>query len=152
MYRLRVIQWLAVVAASLAAAAFPLSAPATTGGEVVVNIGGIASATGQIGCALFPAGAGFPMDNTGARQVWIPAESAGVTCRFADVPEGRWAVSVSHDLNGNRKVDTNFFGIPSEAWGVSNNIRPTMRAPRFEEASFSVTSGQPMTIDIRVAK
>jgi uncharacterized protein (DUF2141 family) len=47
-------------------------------------------------------------------------------------------------------VDANFLGIPTEAWGVSNNVRPALRAPRFEEASFKVASGQSVTLEIRV--
>ncbi len=121
------------------------------GADVVVRVSGIASSTGEIGCALFPAGPAFPMDASGARQVWVKADAAGVSCRFDGVAEGSWAVSVSHDLNGNRKVDTNFFGIPTEAWGVSNNVRPSLRAPRFDEAAFKVAAAA-VELDIKVAK
>lgn len=129
-------------------AAVPVHA---AGADVVVRVSGIASSTGEIGCALFQAGPAFPMDASGARQIWLKADAAGVTCRFDGVAEGNWAVSVSHDLNGNRKVDTNFFGIPTEAWGVSNNVRPSLRAPRFDEAAFKVAA-TPVELDIRVAK
>ena len=120
--------------------------------EVVVNVSGMSSAEGQIGCALFSGPEGFPMDNTKARVQWHPADPGGVTCRFADVPDGSHAVSVAADLNGNRKLDTNFLGIPKEPWGVSNNVRPGLRAPRFEEAAFTVSSGRDRTIDLRVAR
>jgi uncharacterized protein (DUF2141 family) len=102
---------------------------AVSAAEVVVRVSGIAALSGEIGCALFPAGPAFPMDSSGARRIWVPADAKGVVCRFDNVAEGSWAVSVSHDLNGNRKVDTNFLGIPTEAWGVSNNVRPTLHAP-----------------------
>lgn len=120
-------------------------------GDVVVRVGGIAASTGEIGCALFPAGTAFPMDASGARQIWLKADTAGVICRFDGVAEGSWAVSVSHDLNGNRRVDTNVFGIPIEAWGVSNNVRPSLRAPGFDEAAFKVATSA-VELDIRVAK
>jgi uncharacterized protein (DUF2141 family) len=121
-------------------------------GEVTVRVTNIASSQGEVGCALFPAGSTFPMDASSARQIWQKADAAGITCRFDKVQAGSWAVSVSHDLNGNRKVDTNFLGIPTEAWGVSNNSRPTLRAPKFEEAAFKVASGQSVTLDIKVDK
>lgn len=127
-------------------------ATAATSAELVVEVRGIAAAAGEIGCALFAADAGFPMDNSKARQLWVPADAQGVVCRFTDVPEGRWAVSIAHDLNGNRKVDTNLFGLPTEAWGVSNNARPTLRPPRFDEAAFSVTGTAVTTLDIKVAR
>jgi len=120
--------------------------------ELIVNVTGISDAPGQIGCALFKGPQGFPMDSSAARQAWLPADPKGVTCRFADVTDGSYAVSVSHDRNGNKKVDTNFLGIPTEAWGVSNNARPSLRAPRFEEAVFKMADNKDLTIDIRVTK
>lgn len=121
-------------------------------GEIRVRVSNIPSNVGEVGCALFPAGPAFPMDASSARQVWQRADLAGVTCRFDKVSAGSWAVSVSHDLNGNRKVDTNFLGIPTEAWGVSKNARPAFRAPKFEEAAFNVADGQTVLVDIKVDK
>lgn len=130
--------------------ALPLHALAA---DVVVRIGGVTRATGEIGCALFDADKGFPMDNASARALWQPATPDGVICRFADVAAGRYAVSVAYDLNGNRRVDTNVIGLPTEAWGVSNGVRPTLRAPRFDEAAFTVPGGDVETVlDITLAR
>jgi uncharacterized protein (DUF2141 family) len=129
---------------------------AATGGqaaEVVVRVSGLSEPLGQVGCSLFAGAGGFPMDNASARNLWLPAEAKGVTCRFNDVPEGHYSVSVGHDLNGNKRVDTNFIGLPTEQWGVSNNARPTLRAPRFDEAAFKVAAdAKDVVIDIKVAK
>jgi uncharacterized protein (DUF2141 family) len=121
--------------------------------EVVVRITGVSEPLGQVGCSRFASAAGFPMDNSGARVVWQPADTKGVVCRYADVPEGSYAVSIGHDLNGNKRVDTNFIGLPTEQWGVSNNARPSLRAPRFDEAVFKVAAdAKEWVIDIKVAK
>ncbi len=127
-------------------------ASAVSAADIVVKISGIEESRGEIGCALFKGPDGFPMDNSVARQQWQPAQKGEVECRFRDVPDGSYAASASHDLNGNRRVDTNFLGMPQEAWGVSNNVRPTLRAPRFEEAVFQVREGRDQQLDIRVAK
>jgi len=129
-----------------------LVAPAAQAAEIVINVSGVTSATGQIGCSLFASAAGFPMDISGARQVWLAARPEGVTCRFAELADGRYAVSIGHDLNGNKKVDTNLLGIPTEAWGVSGNVRPTLRAPTWDEAAFSVAQGKDVTLTVKVAK
>lgn len=135
-------------------AALALGACSASGAaEVIVRISGLVEPLGQVGCSLFASADGFPMDNSGARNLWLPAEAQGVTCRFADVPAGRYAVSVGHDRNGNKRVDTNFVGLPTEQWGVSNNARPTLRAPRFDEAAIKVAGDvQDVVIDIKVAK
>jgi uncharacterized protein (DUF2141 family) len=121
--------------------------------EVVVRISGLSEPLGQVGCSLFAGPAGFPMDNSSARNLWLSADAKGMNCRFNDVPEGTYAVSIGHDLNGNKRVDTNLFGLPTEQWGVSNNARPMLRAPRFDEASFKVAAdAKDVVIDVKVAK
>ncbi len=120
--------------------------------DVTVRVSGVASNTGQVGCALFRSAEGFPMNPVAATQQWMTASTKGVECRFQDLPGGEYAISVSHDLNGNRSIDTNFFGVPTEAWGVSNNARPLMRAPQWKEAMFAVVDGKDLTLDIKVAK
>lgn len=134
------------------AAALAASLPSSAA-TVVVRVSGVQAPLGQIGCSLFSGEQGFPMDNSAARVSWQPAEAQSVVCRFEAVAEGRYAVSVGHDLNGNRRVDTNLIGLPTEQWGVSNNARPRLRAPRFDEAVFAVpaTAGE-ITLDITVAK
>jgi uncharacterized protein (DUF2141 family) len=122
-------------------------------GELTVNVTGLVAPYGSVGCSLFSAETGFPMDNSRAKTEWVPASGDFVTCRFKDVAPGKFAVSVAHDVNGNRKVDTNFFGIPTEQWGVSNNARPSLRTPRFDEAIFRFAGETPnLSIDITVAK
>jgi uncharacterized protein (DUF2141 family) len=125
------------------------SAPAADA-DVVVVVTGIRSAAGEVGCALFPNARGFPLDLSGAVQQWHAVQLSGVTCRFEGVKPGTYAVAVTHDLNGNHRTDRNFFGIPTEDWGVSNDVRPRMRPPRFEEAAFKVTDGAPVRLTIRV--
>jgi uncharacterized protein (DUF2141 family) len=121
--------------------------------DLVVRVSGIAEPLGQIGCGLFSSPAGFPMDNSRARQLWVPADAKGVTCRFDNLGEGTYVVSIGHDVNNNKKVDTNFVGMPTEQWGVSNNVRPTLRPPRFEEAAFKIAAdAKEIVLDIKVAK
>lgn len=122
------------IGAGLLAAA----APTWAATDLLVRVVGIQAPLGKIGCSLFSDATGFPMDNAGAQQQWVPARAEGVTCRFSGVKPGRYAVAIGHDLNDNRRVDTNLFGLPIEQWGVSNSVRPTLRAPRHDEAAFVI--------------
>lgn len=129
-----------------------LMAAGASATELRVVVTGARSAAGQVGCALYPGERGFPMDPAHAAQLWQPADPNGVVCRFEGLRPGSYAVAVSHDLNGNRRTDTNFLGMPTEDWGVSNNARPTLRAPRFDEAAVQVTDGAPVAIEIRLGR
>lgn len=120
--------------------------------DLVVSVQGVASSTGEVGCALYASAAGFPTDPARSVSSWVKADPAGVQCRFAGLAPGTYAVAVSHDLNGNRRTDTNFLGIPTEAWGVSNNVRPTMRAPTFDEAAIALGAAPTTTITVKVQR
>jgi uncharacterized protein (DUF2141 family) len=55
-----------------------------------------------------------------------------------ELPEGEWAVAITQDLNNNDKIDKNFIGIPTEPYAFSNNFRPTVAAPVFDDCKFTV--------------
>jgi len=129
-----------------------LASPGAQAADLIVAVRGVADARGEIGCALYGSESGFPANPAQATAQWHKAQSPGVDCRFEGVAPGVYAVAVSHDLNGNRKTDTNFLGMPTEAWGVSNNARPGLRAPSFAEAAFRLDDGAAQTIEIRVLK
>ena len=117
---------------------------------LTIHVNNIQTTEGVVGCALFNGPDGYPMEAEKAWSIEVEPAIDSVTCQFDDLSPGIYAVSVSHDVNENGKVDTNFLGIPREAWGVSNNVRPSFRAPNFEEAQFEVRGDT--TIEITVDK
>jgi uncharacterized protein (DUF2141 family) len=68
----------------------------------------------------------------------VTTKSNEVTIEF-EVPYGDYAVAVSHDLNGNGKLDKNLFGYPKEPFGFSNNYKPKLSSPDFSDCKFSYT-------------
>lgn len=64
--------------------------------------------------------------------------SAVVT--FKGVKPGSYAVVAIHDKNGNRKMDTNFLGIPKEKGGFSNNAPASFGPAKFSKAAFTVNA------------
>jgi uncharacterized protein (DUF2141 family) len=120
-------------------------------GDLCVTVDGIDSARGgEVGIALFASGAGYPMDGSKATKTWHKAGASSLTHCFKGLAAGTYAIAVSQDFNGNRLTDTTVFGIPKEPWGVSNNIRPKLRAPRFSECSFTITNSAPQTLSIHI--
>jgi uncharacterized protein (DUF2141 family) len=120
--------------------------------ELTIKVTGIKKNKGDVVCALFKTADGFPMELAKPQTIWLAADTDEVTCKFTEITTGNYAVSVAHDENANKKVDTNFVGMPTEAWGVSNNIRPLMRAPRWHEAQFTLATDEKKTINIQLEK
>ncbi len=123
----------------LASASLVLSSLGYAQTQVTVEVTGLSPAKGQLGCALFANGTGFPRATQGARRTpWQAVSQSRMRCVFDQVTPGQYAVSVSQDMNHNLTLDSNWVGKPTEPWGVSVNLRPAFRAPTFEEAAFDV--------------
>lgn len=68
---------------------------------------------------------------------------------FEGVKKGDYAFSVFHDVNNNKKMDKNFFGIPKEPYAFSNNQKGRFGPPKFEKAKFNVTKDLTVNISIK---
>ena len=49
----------------------------------------------------------------------------------------QYAIAVYQDINGNEKLDSNFFRVPTEPFGFSNNIKPGMLGPSYKKFVFT---------------
>lgn len=80
---------------------------------------------------------------------WAADCASTMVYRIA-IPYGQYAVVVYHDANSNGILDKNGLGVPTEIWGVSNNVRPFLRPPKFRECAIAhTTSRTSITIDIQ---
>lgn len=68
---------------------------------------------------------------------------------FPNLKAGDYAVAAFHDINDNRKMDTNFLGIPKEPIGVSNDAKGRMGPPSFKDAKFAVSGNQTVRISMK---
>ena len=71
-----------------------------------------------------------------------------VTIEVPGLAAGNYAVSVIHDENNNETLDTNTFGIPSEAYGFSNDARGMFGPASFEDSQFQLTTDTSISIDL----
>ena len=74
------------------------------------------------------------------RRVAITGPTA--LCTFEGVAPGAYAIAVMHDENGDGKLDKNFFGVPTEGYGVSNNRTHALRNPSWDESRFVLEPGK----------
>ena len=107
---------------------------------------------GKIQIAVFNNARYFPDNEAGiVLKDAVTVTRAQTTAEVSiDLPEGDYAISVFLDENGNKKLDTNFMGIPTERFGFSNN--PTVRfgVPRFSQCEVRVEdTGANLSINLK---
>jgi uncharacterized protein (DUF2141 family) len=89
----------------------------------------------------------FLKNGTPLRYAIVETKSHKLT-ETVMLPPGEYAVSIYQDLNGNGKMDKNFFGAPSEPYAFSKNYKPTFRAPNFEEVKVVLNMDRKITISL----
>jgi len=106
--------------------------------EVSVIVTGLRNAKGQVLACLTAQPKGFPdcRKDPAAKQAIVPA-AATVRIDFGPVPAGRYAISLIHDENANRKMDMALI-MPKEGYGFSRDAAVTMGPPKFDKAAFEV--------------
>jgi uncharacterized protein (DUF2141 family) len=124
--------------------------PPPSTGSVSVDVASFRNEKGSLGCRLFASAAGFPEAKGGLPFAQSYAKITGTSgrCIFKNVPAGNYAVAVLHEENLNGKLDTNFFGAPTEGYGVSNNKTYAMSAPKWDESKFVVGAGQEVRLAV----
>jgi uncharacterized protein (DUF2141 family) len=78
----------------------------------------------------------------------VDINSSTLKVIFKNIPKGVYAISLFHDKNGNGELDRNLFGVPTEGYGFSNNIRHMLRGANFEESKFELNEDREIVINI----
>jgi uncharacterized protein (DUF2141 family) len=114
--------------------------------NLTVNISGLESNKGMLLVGLYNKKEHFLKQQFKGDIVKIENKKSVVI--FKNLPKGEYAVSFVHDENDNKKMDKNFFGIPKEEYGCSNNAKGFMGPPKYDDAKFQLSENKTIIIKI----
>jgi uncharacterized protein (DUF2141 family) len=125
-------------------------AESTTSLTVVVN--GIRNQTGEICLRVYNSEKGFP-DNAKSEVKSGCTKITGNSIKqvFSGLKPGNYAVAVVDDQNGDHKLNKDFFGIPKEGFGISQNptVSISTGTPKFKNSSFKVDKNTTINIFLK---
>jgi len=110
-----------------------LSAQTAPSCNLRVRVTGLRNAKGVVRLTLFR-----DAEVVETRELQIDPATLTVKVGFEKLPQGIYAVNLFHDENNNGKMDTNFVGMPTEGYGMSNNPKKRMGKPGFDETNFQI--------------
>jgi uncharacterized protein (DUF2141 family) len=117
---------------------------------VVVN--GIQNKRGDVCFRVYNSEKGFPLSNSSEVQSGC-TKITGTSVKkvFSGLKPGTYAVAVVDDQNGDRKLNKDFFGIPTEGFGISRNPIVSIQTgtPKFRNASFKLTKNTTINITMK---
>jgi uncharacterized protein (DUF2141 family) len=120
-------------------------------GRVTVEIVGLHSAQGRVLVAMYCGEEGFPSEfkKTCANKV-VNAQKGRMRVQFDAVPAGEFAISMFHDENSNKTLDTNFLGMPKEGWGTSRDAKANFGPPSYSDARVLLAAGEHKQVVVHV--
>jgi uncharacterized protein (DUF2141 family) len=119
--------------------------------KLTVLVVGAKASTGQAIASLFSSPDNYLKEPV-LKHVMPINDAGGAQFVFSELKAGKYAVSVVYDEDGDGKLNTGFFGIPSEPVGFSNNAKGAFGPPSFHKASFVFPESEKISIILRQAK
>lgn len=77
------------------------------------------------------------MKGKGIMDAETEIKDGKVTITFENVLPGEYAILAMHDANDNKRMDFQENGMPTESFGISNNVM-AMGPPQYDDAKFKV--------------
>lgn len=124
---------------------FGQSEAQTQTGKIIVQVKGFKNNDGKARLLIFSEKEKefFPKEKDKAYAKFIvPIVDNQVLFTFENLPYGYYAISVHHDEDNNNKVNSNFFGIPNEGLGASNDAKGFFGPPSFDKAKVKLNEDQ----------
>ncbi len=118
-------------------------------GNLTIKITGFENDKGDCWFALDNSEEVYESDDSVFIGKILPIKNNQVIVEIDSLKYGYYAIKVFHDENSNRKLDTDFLGIPTEDYGYSNNVSAWFGAPSWERAKFFFNQKE-MTIEISI--
>ena len=108
--------------------------------DLAIEVHGIQSSDGQLYVAVHSPESAETFPAADGMFAGLSHRARAGTLRFVlrDLPAGRYAISAFHDENGNRELDTNPSGIPTEGYGFANDPNTELGPADFEAAAVEV--------------
>lgn len=130
-------------ALALAAAAV-LAAPAVHAqealGDLALSFPALKTAQGKVMIAVYDSAQGWSSGKP-VRVATASAADAAPGAKIVALPPGTYAVRAFQDVDGDGKMGTNPFGLPTEPFGFSRDAQPNMGPPSFDAAAFELKAG-----------
>jgi uncharacterized protein (DUF2141 family) len=117
-------------------------------GDLEVTIRGIESEQGQLMVAVVNSEAAFNGETPAVLSLLIAPRQGNLSFSTDALPDGAYGIRVMHDENGNGDMDANMVGMPTEAWGFSNNAMGNFGPPTWADIRFELGGETNMTIDL----
>jgi len=118
--------------------------------NLTVTISGFENDHGDVRLALVNSEETYKSKIPAEDRLVSGIENNTATFKIENLDYGEYAIKVFHDEDQDGELDKTFLGLPTEAYGFSNNARGTFGPPDYDEAKFVISQKEvEMTIIVK---
>lgn len=131
-----------LTAVAMAGASFSAAAVAqNAGSSLTVTFTGIEEKQGAIMGVLVYSEAAYDGKAAPVRPLMVSIDKAEVVAMIDGLAPGTYAIKLFQDVDGDGKMGTNPYGMPTEPFAFSNNAQGNMGPAKWTDAKFDVKVG-----------
>ena len=116
--------------------------------DLNVKITNIKEVNGHLEIGVYNNPELFPKVDQQYKVFYIKVTASNMNYTIKGLKHGQYALAIFHDLNSDTICNRNIMGIPTEKYGFSNNVRPFLSAPSFEDAAINLNSKKTIIIQL----
>ena len=116
---------------------------------LTIAVSNVTAAEGRVMIQIMSSEAEFKGDAPAIASIMQRAQPGEMSFTTTNLPAGEYAIRVMHDINDNDKLDSNFVGMPTEPWGMSNNARGNFGPPRWQDVKFDLQGEVTQSIELK---
>jgi len=116
--------------------------------NLTISITNIENNFGILNIGVFNHKDSFPVKGKEYRTAKVEASQDTVFVIIRNLPMGEYAISIFMDENMDSICNTNFIGFPKEDYGFSQNFRPLLRVPSFDDCKFKIANDTTIIVEL----
>lgn len=116
--------------------------------EINLEVNNITPNCNVLKIGLYNSKESFSLVDKSHKGVDLKTNHQTLKYTFENIPNGTYAIALFCDENKNGCLDTNFVGIPKEAYGFSNNPK-VFGKPSFDDAKFELQNSKNLIIGVQ---
>ena len=116
--------------------------------DLSISIPNLKNTKGEIQIGIYNKKENFPIEDKQYKVIFIKAEKYAGTYTVKGLPKGEYAVALMHDENADKICNMNFLGIPKEGYGFSNNVKPLLSAPSYNDCKINLNRNLSISIEL----
>ena len=120
----------------------------TVGAQTLtIEVRDVEKTEGRLYVAFYSSEENFMKKPVTGLRAEVTGEAITIPCR--GLPAGEYAFALFQDENGNGRLDTGTFGIPTEKYAFSNDAEGVMGPPSYEKCRFTLSADTTLVVHLR---